>query len=65
MNRCRLPLQRRPLGDVERRLWGWLESGRWQVANKGTVDGRFSGKLMGRRAVSRIAVVAMRMRLRK
>ena len=31
------PLQRHPPDDVERRLWGRLESGRWSVANKRTM----------------------------
>ncbi len=33
----RLPPQRHPPDDVERRRWGRLESGRWQVGNKGTI----------------------------
>ena len=32
-------LGRHPPDDVERQLWMWLESGRSQVASKGTIDG--------------------------
>jgi hypothetical protein len=35
MNSCRRSRRWHPPGDVERQLWMWLESGRWQVANKG------------------------------
>ncbi len=61
MHGGRPTLERHPPGDVERRAWGRLESGRWLVANKGTIA---VTQLRGESLPNRCGIVAAECRQR-